>query len=114
MSDGIFASYASRKGKDSYIEPLFGEIPRRGREDRAVEEKKVFVQAAVRVAAVVAVILLIEFGNVTHNLIWLVVLVLIPIELILLLTSFRVLALLKTGLQKWIIDPFMKWTGREA
>lgn len=95
-------------------EPLFGEIPRRGREDRAVEEKKVFVQAAVRVAALIGVILFIEFGTDSKKFIWYAALCLIPLEVFIILTSIKVYASLKTALQKWLVVPFMKWIDNGA
>lgn len=80
-------------------------------------ERKVLTQAAVRIAAVIVLILSIEFGIVSNKFIWLAVLYLIPIEVIYVisvLTSFKVLDSLRTALARWFVVPLMRWTGRGA
>ena len=79
-----------------------------------MEEKRVLTQAAVRLAALIALILFIEFGIVSNKFVWYAALCLIPIEVILFLTSFRVFASLKTALQKWFVVPLIRWIGRGA
>ena len=79
-----------------------------------MEEKRVLTQAAVRLAALIALILFIEFGIVTNKFIWYTALFLIPIEVMLFLTSVRVFTSLKTALQKWFVVPLIRWIGRGA
>ena len=80
-------------------------------------ERKVLAQAAVRIAALIVLILFIEFGIVSNKFIWLAVLYLIPIEVIYVisvLTSSKVLDSLRTALARWFVVPLMRWTGRGA
>ena len=79
-----------------------------------MEEKRVLTQAAVRLAALIALILFIEIGIVTNKFIWYAALCLIPIEVMLFLTSVRVFASLKTALQNWFVVPLIQWIGRRA
>ena len=80
-------------------------------------EKRILIQAAVRIAALVVLILFIEFGIVSNKFMWLAVLYLIPVEVtyvISVLTSFKVLDSLRTAWAKWFVVPLFKWTGRGA
>ena len=79
-----------------------------------MEEKRVLTQAAVRLAALIALILFIEFGIVTNKFIWYAALFLIPTEVMLFLTSLTVFASMKTALQRWIVVPLIGWIGRGA
>ena len=79
-----------------------------------VEEKKVLTQAAVRLAALILLILFIEIGIVANKFILYAALCLIPAELFLLLTSIEVFASLKTALQKWFVVPLIRGIGRGA
>ena len=78
-----------------------------------MEEKRVLAQAAVRLAALIALILFIEFGIVTNKFIWYIALFLVPIKVYLFLTSIDVLASLKTALQNWFVV-LIRWIGRGA
>ena len=93
--------------------PLLREKERRGRKNSPVEEKRVLAQAAVRLAALIALILFIEFGIVTNKFIWYIALFLVPIKVYLFLTSIDVLASLKTALQNWFVV-LIRWIGRGA
>ena len=77
-------------------------------------EKRVLTQAAVRLAALMGLILFIEFGTVTNKFIWYAALCLIPLELFLLLTSINVLDSLKAALGRWFFVPLIRWIGRVA
>ncbi len=80
-------------------------------------EKRVLTQAAVRIAALIVLILFIEFGIVSNKFIWLAVLYLLPIEVIYVIsvvTSFKVLDSLRTALARWFVVPLIKWIGRGA
>ena len=77
-------------------------------------EKRVLTQAAVRLAALMGLILFIEFGTDTNKFVWYAVLFLIPLELFLLLTSFKVFDTLKTALGRWFVVPLIRWFGRAA
>ena len=82
-----------------------------------VEEKKVLTQAAVRLAALILLILFIEIGIVANKFMWLAVLYLIPIEVIFVIsvvTSFKVLDSLRTALARWFVVPLIRWIGRGA
>ena len=85
-----------------------------------VEEKKVLTQAAVRIAALILLILFIEIGIVANKFMWLAVLYLIPIEVIFVIsvisvvTSFKVLDSLRTALARWFVGPLIRWIGRGA
>ena len=82
-----------------------------------VEEKKVLTQAAVRLAALILLILFIEIGIVANKFMWLAVLYLIPIEVIFVIsvvTSFKVLDSLRTALARWFVVPIIRWIGRGA
>ena len=78
------------------------------------EEKRVLTQAALRLAALMGLILLIEFGTVTNKLVWYAALCLIPVELFLLLTSINVLDSLKAALGRWFFVPLIRRIGRVA
>ena len=80
-------------------------------------EKRVLTQAAVRIAALIVLILFIEFGIVSNKFIWLAVLYLLPIEVIYVIsvvTSFKVLDSLRTALARWFVVPLIRWIGRGA
>ena len=80
-------------------------------------EKRVLTQAAVRIAALIVLILFIESGIVSNKFIWLAVLYLLPIEVIYVIsvvTSFKVLDSLRTALARWFVVPLIKWIGRGA
>ena len=80
-------------------------------------ERKVLTQAAVRLAALILLILLIEIGIVANKFMWLAVLYLIPVEVIFVIsvvTSFKVLDSLRTALARWIVVPLIGWIGRGA
>ena len=80
-------------------------------------ERKVLAQAAVRIAALILLILFIEIGIVADKFMWLAVLYLIPIEVIFVIsvaTSFKVLDSLRTALARWFVVPLIKWIGRGA
>ena len=98
----------------TYVPPLLRKKERRGRRNNPVEEKRVLTQAAVRLAALIALILFIEFGIVTNKFIWYTALFLVPIKVYLFLTSIDVLASLKTALQNWFVVPLIRWIGRGA
>ena len=78
-------------------------------------ERKVLIQAAVRIAALILLILFIEIGIVADKFMWLAVLYLIPIEVIFVIsvvTSFKVLDSLRTALARWFVVPLIRWIGR--
>lgn len=80
-------------------------------------ERKVLAQAAVRIAALILLILFIEIGIVADKFMWLAVLYLIPIEVIFVIsvaTSFKVLDSLRTALARWFVVPLIRWIGRGA
>ena len=80
-------------------------------------EKRILIQAAVRIAALVVLILFIEFGIVSNKFIWLAVLYLIPVEVIYVisvLTSFKVLDSLRTALARWFVVPLNRLIGKGA
>ena len=80
-------------------------------------ERKVLTQAAVRIAALILLILFIEIGIVADKFMWLAVLYLIPIEVIFVIsvvTSLKVLDSLRTALARWFVGPLIKWIGRGA
>jgi hypothetical protein len=80
-------------------------------------ERKVLIQAAVRIAALILLILFIEIGIVANKFMWLAVLYLIPIEVIFVIsvvTSFKVLDSLRTALARWFVVPLIRWIGRGA
>ena len=80
-------------------------------------ERKVLTQAAVRLAALILLILFIEIGIVANKFMWLAVLYLIPIEVIFVIsvvTSFKVLDSLRTALARWFVGPLIRWIGRGA
>ena len=77
-------------------------------------EKRVFAQAAVRLAALMGLILFIEFGTVTDKFVWYAALCLIPLELFLLLTSIKVFDSLKAALGRWFVVPLIRWFGSVA
>lgn len=89
-------------------------MERRGRMNYPAAEKRVLTQAAVRLAALMAVILFFESGIVTDKFVWYAVLCLIPLELFLFLTSFTVLDSLKAALGRWFFVPLIRWIGRVA
>ena len=82
--------------------PLLREKERRGRKNSPVEEKRVLTQAAVRLAALIALILFIEFGIVTNKFIWYTALFLVPIKVFLFLTSIDVLGLIENSIAKLV------------
>lgn len=86
----------------------------RGRMNYPAGEKRVLTQAAARLAALVGLVLLIEFGTGTNKMLWYAVLWIVPLELFLLLTSFKVLDSLKTALRRWFVVPLIGWIGRRA
>ena len=80
-------------------------------------ERKVLIQAAVRLAALILLILFIEIGIVADKFMWLAVLYLIPIEVIFVIsvaTSFKVFDSLRTALARWFVVPLIRWIGRGA
>ncbi|MCY4411505.1 MAG: hypothetical protein OXC27_13670 [Caldilineaceae bacterium] len=91
---------------------LLREMERLGRMNYRAGERKVLAQAAVRIAAVISLILFIVFGNVENEQIWFAVLYLIPIEVFLFLTSLSVFDSLGTILERWFVVPMMKRMGR--
>jgi len=77
-----------------------------------VEEKRVLVQGAVSLAAVFAIIVLAVWGPVSEESNWFLALDLIPMELILLLTSVAFFASLGRAMKKWLVDPIARLLGK--
>ena len=77
-----------------------------------MEEKRVLVQGAVSLAAVFAIIVLAVWGPVSEESNWFLALDLIPMELILLLTSVAFFASLGRATKKWLVDPIARLLGK--
>lgn len=77
-----------------------------------MEEKRVLIQGAVSLAAVFAVIVLAVWGPFPEESKWFLVLDLIPMELILLLTSVAFFASLGRSMKKWLVDPIARLLGK--
>lgn len=104
-------------GVTASVPSFLREEERRGRMDYPAGERRVLAQAAVRIAALILLILFIEIGIVADKFMWLAVLYLIPIEVIFVIsvvTSFKVLDSLRTALARWFVVPLIRWIGRGA
>lgn len=77
-----------------------------------MEEKRVLIQGAVSLAAVFAVIVLAVWGPFPEESKWFLVLDLLPMELILLLTSVAFFASLGRAMRRWFIDPIARLWGK--
>ncbi len=104
-------------GVTTSLPPFLCEEEGRGRMNYPAGERRVLAQAAVRIAALIVLILFIEFGIVSNKFIWLAVLYLIPFEVIFVisvLTSFKVLDSLRTALARWFVVPLNRLIGKGA
>ena len=84
----------------------------RGREESPVEERRVLIQGAVSLAVVFAVMVLAVWGPGSEESKWFLALDLIPMELILLLTSVAFFASLGRSMKKWLVDPIFRLLGK--
>ena len=76
-----------------------------------MEERRVLIQGAVSLAAVFVVMALAVWGPVSEESKWFLALDLIPMELILLLTSVAFFASLGRSMKKWLVDPIFRLFG---
>ncbi len=80
-----------------------------------MEEKKLLTQGAVSIVALIALILFVEWMTVAEDFTWLPLLYEFPIEAVIVLVSFAAfLGWLTRALQKWLIDPIIRWFGKGA
>lgn len=75
-------------------------------------ERRVLIQGAVSLAAVFAVMALAVWGPESEESKWFLALDLIPMELILLLTSVAFFASLGRSMKKWLVDPIARLLGK--
>lgn len=95
------------------VPPLLCEKERRGRNNRPVEEKKLLTQGAVSIVALIALILFVEWMTVAGNFTWFPLLYEFPFEAVIVLASIAAfLGWLTRALQKWLIDPIIRWFGK--
>lgn len=78
-----------------------------------MEEKKVLIQGAVGIVALIALILFVEWMTVAEEFTWLPLLYEFPIEAVIVLASVAAfLGWLTRALQKRLIDPIIRWFGK--
>ncbi len=77
-----------------------------------MEERRVLIQGGVSLAAVFAVMGFAVWGPGSEESAWFMVLDLIPMELILLLTSVAFFASLGRSMKKWLVDPILRLLGK--
>lgn len=78
-----------------------------------MEEKKLLTQGAVSIVALIALILFVEWTTVAKDFTWLPLLYEFPFEAVIVLVSIAAfLGWLTRALQKWLIEPIIRWFGK--